>query len=57
MLAAKDPAIKKTVNILKRLSADDKARLAYQAREKAIRDEIWKIRGSYLKGMAAGNTP
>jgi predicted transposase/invertase (TIGR01784 family) len=54
MLATKDPAIKKTVDILKRLSADDKARLAYQAREKAIRDEIWKIRQSYLKGRAEG---
>jgi predicted transposase/invertase (TIGR01784 family) len=54
MLATKDPSIKKTVDILKQLSADDKARLAYEAREKAIRDEIWKLRGSYLKGKAEG---
>ena len=52
MLADKNPAIKKTVDILKRLSADDKARFAYEAREKAIRDEIAKMTGAYSKGMA-----
>jgi hypothetical protein len=51
MLATKDPSIKKTVDILKQLSADDKARLAYEAREKAIRDELAKMHGAYSKGQ------
>jgi predicted transposase/invertase (TIGR01784 family) len=46
MLATKDPTLKKTVDILKRLSADDKTRLIYEAREKARRDEIAKMRGA-----------
>jgi predicted transposase/invertase (TIGR01784 family) len=42
------------ITVLKRLSADDKTRLAYEAREKAIRDELAKIKGAYLKGELNG---
>jgi predicted transposase/invertase (TIGR01784 family) len=54
MLAEKNPTIQRTVDILKKLSSDNKARLAYEAREKAIRDELAKVRGAYSKGKIEG---
>jgi predicted transposase/invertase (TIGR01784 family) len=54
MLAAKNPTIGKTVDILKRLSADDKARLAYEAREKARRDELARINDALHRGRKEG---
>ncbi|MDR1481422.1 MAG: Rpn family recombination-promoting nuclease/putative transposase, partial [Synergistaceae bacterium] len=54
MLAAKNPSIKQTVDILKRLSRDRKARLIYDAREKAMMDERARMRGEYNKGKTEG---
>jgi predicted transposase/invertase (TIGR01784 family) len=54
MLAAKNPTIGKTVDILKKLSADDKARLAYEAREKARRDEFARINEARNSGKIEG---
>jgi predicted transposase/invertase (TIGR01784 family) len=54
MLAAKNPTIGKTVDILKRLSADDKARMAYEAREKVRRDELARINDARNSGKKEG---
>ncbi|MDR1481097.1 MAG: hypothetical protein LBI74_00555 [Synergistaceae bacterium] len=54
MLAAKNPSIKQTVDILKRLSSDRKTRLIYDAREKARMDERSRMRGEYNKGKMEG---
>ncbi|MDR1481949.1 MAG: Rpn family recombination-promoting nuclease/putative transposase [Synergistaceae bacterium] len=54
MLAAKNPSIKQTVDILKRLSSDRKTRLIYDAREKARMDERARMRGEYNKGKTEG---
>jgi predicted transposase/invertase (TIGR01784 family) len=54
MLAVKNPTIGRTVDILKRLSADDKARLAYEAREKARRDELARLIQARNSGKAEG---
>jgi predicted transposase/invertase (TIGR01784 family) len=54
MLAAKNPSIKQTVDILKRLSSDRKTRLLYDAREKARMDERARMRGEYNKGKMEG---
>jgi predicted transposase/invertase (TIGR01784 family) len=54
MLAAKNPLIKQTVDILKRLSSDRKTRLIYDAREKARMDERARMRGEYNKGKTEG---
>ncbi|MCL2815807.1 MAG: Rpn family recombination-promoting nuclease/putative transposase [Oscillospiraceae bacterium] len=39
MLAAKNPALKKAVVELKRLSQDEEAQMLYEAREKALKDK------------------
>jgi predicted transposase/invertase (TIGR01784 family) len=39
VLAAKDPVIKEAYGVLRRLSEDEKVRLLYESREKAILDE------------------
>jgi predicted transposase/invertase (TIGR01784 family) len=54
MLATKSPTLKKTVDILKKLSSDQKTRLIYDAREKARMDEIARMRGSYFQGEQVG---
>jgi predicted transposase/invertase (TIGR01784 family) len=54
MLATKSPKIKETVAILKKLSANEEARLIYEAREKAQRDELTRLAGARTEGIAEG---
>jgi len=54
MLAAKNPVMKKAVGVLKKLSSDERARLLYESREKARRDEISRLHGARAEGEAIG---
>ncbi len=54
MLAEEDKAIKKAVGILKELSEDERTRLLYEQREKAMRDYRNGIEGSYREGRRDG---
>ena len=54
MLATKNPVMKKAVGVLKRLSADERARLLYESREKARRDELARLYGARAEGRAEG---
>jgi flagellar biosynthesis/type III secretory pathway protein FliH len=54
MLATKSPEMRETVMVLKELSTDERARLIFEAREKARRDEAARIYGATKKGMAEG---
>jgi predicted transposase/invertase (TIGR01784 family) len=56
MLATKSPEMRETVMVLKELSADERARLIFEAREKARRDEAARIYGATNKGMEKGRT-
>jgi predicted transposase/invertase (TIGR01784 family) len=49
MIATKNPAIKKAVVELKRLSQDEEAQILYEARQKAIMDENSRIYGTKLE--------
>jgi predicted transposase/invertase (TIGR01784 family) len=54
MLATKDPAIQETYGVLKKLSANERARMLYESREKAIRDEQARSYVARLEGVAKG---
>ena len=54
MLAKKNPKIKKTVGILMELSQDERARLLYEEREKARRDDMARYRGAKQEGLEKG---
>jgi len=42
--------MKKAVGVLKKLSSDERARLLYESREKARRDEISRLYGARAEG-------
>ena len=54
MLAAKSRVMKKAVGVLKKLSADEQARMLYESREKARRDELARLYGARSEGRAEG---
>ena len=54
MVATKSPELQKAVTIVKYLSADEQTRWEYEAREKALRDEQWRLNSSYRKGRIEG---
>jgi predicted transposase/invertase (TIGR01784 family) len=54
MLATKDPVMEKAVGVLKKLSADERARLIYESREKARRDEMARLYGARNEGEIIG---
>jgi predicted transposase/invertase (TIGR01784 family) len=54
MLATKTPAMGKAVARLKQLSADERARLLYEARELALMDERTRIKGARIEGREEG---
>jgi predicted transposase/invertase (TIGR01784 family) len=54
MIAQTNPQIKKAVAVLAELSADERARMLYESREKARRDEASRMRGALRDGMEKG---
>ena len=50
MLATKNPVMKKAVGVLKKLSADERARMLYESREKARFDELSRLHGARTEG-------
>jgi predicted transposase/invertase (TIGR01784 family) len=54
MLATKSPVLQKTYGVLKKLSADERARLLYESREKARRDEMARLYVAHAEGKAEG---
>jgi predicted transposase/invertase (TIGR01784 family) len=56
MAEAKSPELKKAVGVLRRLSADESTRMEAEYREKARRDEYARMKGSFDKGWAEGET-
>ena len=55
MLAAqKNPKVGRAVAILKRLSADERARMIAEDHEKARRDQAACLKGALMTGRAAG---
>jgi len=54
MVAIKNPEIRKAVNTLYELSADEKIRTEYDMRQKAWRDRISQIDGAYEEGERKG---
>ena len=54
MLATKNSVMKKAVGVLKKLSSDERARLLYESREKALRDEMARLYGARAEGEAVG---
>jgi predicted transposase/invertase (TIGR01784 family) len=54
MLAARSPEMGEAVTILKELSADERARLIFEAREKARMDEEARLYGARTEGKAEG---
>jgi hypothetical protein len=54
MLATKTPEMGMAVERLKLLSADERTRLLYEARELAVMDEIARTEVAVAKGKAAG---
>ena len=54
MLAQTKPEIKKAVGVLMELSADERARMLYESREKARRDEASRMKGAKKKGREEG---
>jgi len=64
MAAAQNPEIRKAVNTLYELSADEKIRAEYEMRQKARRDRMWEIDNARQDGaekalelIRAGKTP
>ena len=53
-MAEKDPYIEKAYEELERMSADEKKRLEYEAREKAIRDYNSQMSSARRRGEAIG---
>ncbi|MDR2132470.1 MAG: Rpn family recombination-promoting nuclease/putative transposase, partial [Clostridiales Family XIII bacterium] len=54
MLAQTNPQIKKAVAVLMELSADERARMLYESREKARRDEALRLKSALRDGMEKG---
>jgi predicted transposase/invertase (TIGR01784 family) len=54
MIAEKNPEIRKAVNTLYELSADEKVRAEYEMRQKAWRDRVSRIEGAYEDGIEKG---
>ena len=54
MAAEQNPEIRKAVNTLYELSADDQVRMKYERRQKAWRDRQSQIDGYYQEGIAKG---
>ena len=54
MLAEKNKAIKKAYTVLEILSKDEKARMAYEAREAEVRDQLTRLKTAEEKGMEKG---
>ena len=54
MIAAADPEIRKAVDILYEISADEKVRAEYNARQKAWMDRQSQFDGYFKKGKAEG---
>ncbi len=64
MLAQKSPEIYKAVGVLKELSQDERTKLLYEAREKAMRDEQARLQGAiektkveFVKSLLKDNVP
>ena len=53
-MAEKDPYIEKAYEELERMSADEKKRLEYEAREKALRDHNSQMSSARRRGEAIG---
>ena len=53
-MAEKDPYIEKAYEELERMSADEKERLEYEAREKALRDYNSQMSSARRRGEAIG---
>jgi predicted transposase/invertase (TIGR01784 family) len=54
MLEQRNPEIRKAVGVLMELSADERMRMLYEAREKARRDEVSRMSGARREGLAEG---
>ncbi len=54
MLAKKNNDIKKAYDILQIISKDEKARMAYEAREAEVRDQLIRIKSAREKGIEEG---
>ena len=54
MLAAKNRHIGSALDYLKIISLDEKARMAYEAREAELMDQRTRIKSAYSKGKAEG---
>ncbi len=54
MAAVKNPEIRKAVDTLYQLSANEKVRAEYEARKKAERDYINGMEGAYQQGERKG---
>ncbi|MGL5677944.1 MAG: Rpn family recombination-promoting nuclease/putative transposase [Cellulosilyticaceae bacterium] len=54
MLAQKNEGIQKAYNVLKRVSEDEIARMAYEAREAEIRDQLTREKVARQEGREAG---
>ncbi len=54
MLAEKNKNIKKAYTVLEILSKDEKARMAYEAREAEVRDQLTRLKTAEEKGMEKG---
>jgi predicted transposase/invertase (TIGR01784 family) len=54
MLAEKNQNIKKAYDILQIISKDEKARILYDAREAALRDQLTRMKSEKNKGRAEG---
>ncbi|GHV24026.1 hypothetical protein FACS189465_0320 [Clostridia bacterium] len=54
MLAQTLPEIFEATTILKKLSQNEKVRVAYEAREREIRDELSRMKSAERKGMREG---
>lgn len=53
-MAKKDEYIGEAYEVLKNLSADEKKRIAYEYREKSIRDYKWMMKGATKRGHEEG---
>jgi len=54
MVAEMNPEIRKAVDTLYELSADDKVRAEYEMRMKAWRDRVSQNKGYYMDGIQKG---
>jgi predicted transposase/invertase (TIGR01784 family) len=54
MIAEQNPEIRKAVDTLYEISADDKVRAEYEMRQKAWRDRMSQFDGYYQDGMQKG---